>query len=156
MKFRLSNVAVTEDIPPKEKKSYRRNGIRVIQLASYRLDRAKRYRECVVPPVLKWYPSRTANFVFRGKNLDPQFIMELAAEQAWNPSLWLHPISGRYVLRVPKDREKDVWKRLYRRGLWYDTAANLWNRRRKRSRRNGYPSFVQSLGIQEEKEKKFR
>lgn len=154
-KFRFLTTSVIENIPPKETKSYTRHGICVTQLVGHRLDRSKRYKECVVPPVLGWYPSKTANFVFRGKNFDPQYLIEMSAEHEWNPSIWLHRKSGRYVLRVPKDRENEVWKRLYRRGLWYDPATNVWNRRRKRSRRKGYPSFVQSLSIQAKIEKKF-
>lgn len=137
----------------KIKKDYTRIGIHVKRLLSNRLDRTKRYRTCVVPPTEGWYPSKTANFVFRSKSYDPQYLLEFAADFEWNPSIWLHSTSKRYVVRVPKDRERDVRKRLYERGMWYDTGTNLWNRRRRRARKKGYPSFVQSLGAKKNSQK---
>lgn len=136
-----------------QKKSYQRNGIHVTPLVGQRRDRSKRYTICTVHPVKGWYPSKTANFVFKSKDFDPQYLMRLSADMAWNPSVWIHSKSGRFVVRVPKDRGQDVWKRLYRRGLWYNPATNLWHKRRKKSRKSGYPSFIQSLGLQKKYEK---
>lgn len=135
------------------KKSYKKRGIRVTRLPGQRCDRNKRYPVCIIPFMLGWYPSKTANFVFKNRKFDPQYLWKMASEIDWNPSVWLHRKSERYVVRVPKDRGKQVWTRLYARGMWYDPATNLWCRRRRRSRKSGYPSFVQSLSAQKKGER---
>lgn len=136
--------------------TYKKNGIRITRLVGQRLDRNTRYPVCILNPSQGWFPSKTANFVFRDVSFDPHYIVQMASEDDWNPSIWLHAKSNRYVLRVPKDCGEKVRTRLYRRGLWYNPATNLWHCRRRRSKKQGYPSFVQSLELQAKGEKKCR
>lgn len=149
----LSLASIGGSVKPFVKKVYKKAGIRVTRLSGQRVDRSKRYSECVIHPTLGWFSSKTANFVFRYTKFDPHYLLKMCSENKWNPSIWLHSKSGRYVLRVPKYYAKAIRKRLYRRGLWYDPATNLWNKRRRRSRKSGYPSFVQSLMAQRAGEK---
>lgn len=137
-----------------EKKTYTRNKIHVTQLSGQRSDRNKRFRVCVIPWAQKWHPSKTANFVFDDHTADPEFLFKLAQPE-WNPSVWVrrNDKKKRLAIRVPKDRSKELWVKLYRQGFWYSPATNRWYVRKRRSRKSGYPNFVRPLKVQKGKKK---
>ncbi len=52
----------------------------------------------------------------------------------WNPSLWIsEKHEGLFVLRVPKDHQKEVAKRLNER-LWFSGKKWMWFLRKKRKK----------------------
>lgn len=113
---------------------YRRRGYRITRLKEPRTDRMTIYPVVLIPPTKGWYPSSMANFTFGFQSRSPEWFLNLVPRY-FNPSIWL---SGRhadhYVLRVPKDRAKEAWSRLYAKNLWYHGGKNMWFRRRKRTR----------------------
>lgn len=126
----LSNVSLGIDTPEKtgELKAYRRNGFHVKRLERP-IKASRRYSEVVVKPKLGWYPSKTSNFTF-GVELDPDWIMRKIVPSFYNPSVWLHERKRLLTLRVPKDRGKETYNRLYKRGFWYHTIRREWFLRR--------------------------
>lgn len=156
VEFKFSDVSLGESPVKVGKNVYQRYHYKIKKLAFPRKDRNKRFNKIVVYPVQGWFPSYTENFVFKfdRKKWEPEYFIDMATEPEWNGAIWLHPKTGRYVLRVPKDRGRQVRERLYCRGLWYDTYSHLWCRRRKRYRKSCYPKFVRSLELQAENERK--
>lgn len=135
----LSRVSLSlEDVDttPRMETRYRRKGYMVRRMLLPRQDRRQKYPVCLIPPVKGWYPSLTANFIFGTNDRDPRWYLRFAPAR-FNPSIWSsarHP--GCPVLRVPKDRDEEMWKRLYANNFWFHGAKNLWfKRKRRRTRR---------------------
>lgn len=121
----------------KARKFYRRNGVKIYKLPCWRKSQHARYQEEIIPPVWGWYPSKTANFVFEDtEKLDLPMHLIGRIPAFFNPAIWKHSTSGRYVLRVPRDRKGMVWDILYRLKFWYNPNDNLWRKRKYTKRRH--------------------
>lgn len=109
-------------------KPYRRNGFFIKRLKRPPTKK-KRYSEVVVPPRLRWYPSKTSNFTF-AVELDPDWIHKHIVPPKYNPAVWVSTKKRFLVLRVPKDWGNATWRRLYKKGFWYHTIRREWYLRR--------------------------
>lgn len=127
----LSNASLGIDADiRKPLRAYRRNGIRVRRMRVLE-KKSKRYSEVVIPPVQGWYPSKSSSFTF-GVDIDPKWIIKHLVPWRYNPAVWVKRGTDHLALRVPRDRGKETYDRLYKNHFWYHTIKRLWFLRRGR------------------------
>lgn len=125
----LSKVSLGMYVTPKYT-TYKRNGMSIRRMKHMRTGKSK-YSGCILQPTLGWFPNRSGNFVFADPTIDPSWIHEFI-NQMWNPSVWALKKSKLVVLRVPKDRAEDTFKKLNANRFWFDTKDNRWHHRVRR------------------------
>ncbi len=92
------------------------------------------YPVVLLPPIKGWFPSAMSNFVMGFQDKSPQWIINLVPK-FFNPAVWMsRHHEDHFVLRVPRDRAEETYRRLYVKGLWWNGKNNMWFRRRKRDR----------------------
>ena len=110
---------------------YKRHGILIRKLTKPRIRKDTHgYQDVVMPPTQGWYPSKTASFTFfhQSEEFDPEIILNLIKPE-YNGAIWKNPWNNLYTLKVPKDKKKEVWSKLYSKQFWFNTKKYWWEPR---------------------------
>lgn len=116
-------------VPVKDRNlgSYTRNGIQITRLVYPRPAAFPRFR-LVVAPVLGWFASSMAYFIFH-KNVRRDIeVMISHVPRKFNPSGWIKNYQECYAIGVPKDLRKEMREWLYLQKYYLDTKCNRWKK----------------------------
>ena len=102
-----------------------------------RINKCSLYQDCLIPPPMRWFPSRKKVFNVIG-DWDPEYLFRIFPHRL-NVSIWYNRKRKGYVIIAPRSYAETV-ERIFLKKFRYNSSKDVWQRRvnRMKQRKEGY------------------